>query len=57
MAININIPDGFSNDGTYKCDRCEEGMMCFTTSCDTQFCPMCGERNMSFEDWKSEEEE
>lgn len=55
--MKIDITDGLSNDGTYKCSRCGIGMMCFTTDCDTQFCPGCGERNMDFEDWTLEDED
>ncbi len=39
----LNIPDGLTNDGYYKCMECEEKFMCFTTTGDTCNCPCCGE--------------
>lgn len=43
-----NIPNGFINDGKYKCEQCEESMMCFSTGGETQFCPCCGSRSDEF---------
>ena len=56
MKAKIGLPEGFTNDGTYKCSQCEEGMMVFSSTGDTQFCPICGTRNMDFGEWNDEED-
>ena len=51
-----NIPDGLINDATYKCGMCEQGIMCFTTDGNTEFCPNCGARSDQFEDYEEDKE-
>jgi RNA polymerase subunit RPABC4/transcription elongation factor Spt4 len=47
--------DELMNDSTYKCRRCKEIIMAYSTSGETNFCPVCGSRDL--EGYYGEEEE
>jgi rRNA maturation endonuclease Nob1 len=34
------------NDSTYQCGSCEEVIKAFTSSGETNFCPVCGSREL-----------